>query len=402
MDAPANEQPQTTLTGGQIDIIKATAPVVAEHALDITNTFYPLMFEAYPQVRQVFNQSHQAGGSQPQALANSIIAYATHIENPGVLAPALETIVQKHVSLNITPPQYAIVGECLMAAIGKVLGSAVTADVADAWGAAYWQLANLLIKAEEAEYRRKAQMKGGWRGARRVRIARKERESAVITSFYLEPVDRLPLMAFEAGQYLGVKLTVDGQVMHRNYSLSHSPDPNFYRISVKREPNGVASGFLHDRAQIGDELEIYPPAGNFTLKPGTGPVVLLTGGVGQTPAVPMLDAALGQGRDVIYLHAALNGDMHAFRNHVDGVASNDNRVTHAYIYSEPNDGDQPHHKGLVTTEILERYLPASLEADVYFLGPKPFMQGVWRDLNTLGVSADRISYEFFGPLEALA
>lgn len=402
MNNPDVTQPQTTLNEDQIGIIKATAPVVAEHALDITSTFYPLMFESYPEVRAVFNQSHQQKGTQPQALANSIIAYATHIENPGVLQPAIEQIVQKHVSLNITPPQYSIVGECLMAAIGKVLGKAVTSDVADAWSAAYWQLANLLINAEEAEYRRKAEAKGGWRGARRVRIARKEKESAVITSFYLEPVDGLPLMAFKPGQYLGVKLTVDGQVMHRNYSLSHSPNPDFYRISLKREPAGVASGYLHERAEVGDEIDIYPPAGNFTLKAGENPVVLITGGVGQTPALPMLDAALKEGRDVVYLHAALNSDVHAFRDHVESVASNDNRVTRAYIYSEPNDYDQPHHRGFVTTEILERYLPANLDADVYFLGPKPFMQGVWRDLGKLGVPTDRISYEFFGPLESLA
>src|SRR5690606_20895534 len=140
-----------------------------QHAERITNVFYPLMFERYPEVRQVFNQAHQHGGTQPRALANAIVAYASNIENLDALRGAVERIVHKHVSLNITPPQYRIVGECLMEAIGRVLGDAVTSDVAAAWSAAYWQLAELLIAAEEREYQRKAAAPGGWRGTRRLR-----------------------------------------------------------------------------------------------------------------------------------------------------------------------------------------------------------------------------------------
>src|SRR5215510_2184650 len=121
------------LTPDQIAIIKATAPVVARHAERITTVFYPLMFERYPQVREVFNQAHQHGGSQPRALANAVVAYASNIDNLGALGVAVERIVQKHVSLNITPPQYQIVGECLLEAIGRVLGDAVTPEIGAAW-----------------------------------------------------------------------------------------------------------------------------------------------------------------------------------------------------------------------------------------------------------------------------
>ena len=137
------------LTPDQIAIVKATAPLVAQHAERITSVFYPMMFERYPEVRKVFNQAHQQGGSQPRALANAVIVYAANIDNPGALGGVVERIVQKHVSLNISPPQYQIVGECLMEAIRRVLGEAVTPDIAAAWGAAYWNLANLLIAAEE-------------------------------------------------------------------------------------------------------------------------------------------------------------------------------------------------------------------------------------------------------------
>ncbi len=387
------------LNSAQTAIIKATAPIVAQHAETITGVFYPLMFERYPEVRAVFNQAHQQGGSQPRALADAIIAYASNIDNLGVLAQAVERIVQKHVSLNITPPQYEIVGECLMEAIGRVLGEAVTPEIADAWGAAYWQLARLLIDAEETEYQRKQALKGGWRGARRLRVVSTRRESAVIKSFLLEAVDGGDLMDFKPGQYLGVRINIDGELVQRNYSLSDSPNGRTYRISVKHEPGGRVSGFLHERVAEGFELEAFAPAGEFVLGEGNGPVLLLTAGVGQTPALPMLDRALASGREVVYLHAAINGATHAFRDRIDAIAAAHPRLKHAYIYSEPAPGDQPHHRGFVTRELLQQYLPS--QAEVYFLGPKPFMAGVKRCLKDLGVHDQQVRYEFFGPLEAL-
>jgi nitric oxide dioxygenase len=389
------------LTPAQTAVIKATAPVVAAHATQITGTFYPLMFERYPQVREVFNQSHQRGGAQPQALADAVVAYASHIDDLGVLGPAVERIVQKHVSLNVTAPQYQVVGECLMEAIGRVLGDAVTPEIADAWGAAYWQLANLLIQAEEAEYRRKADLAGGWRGPRRMKVAGREAESAVITSFRLEPVDGLPVMAYEPGQYVGLKFVIDGQVAHRNYSLSDSPDGRGYRISVKREPGGLVSNFLHDRAMPGFEVDVYPPAGDFRLRDGDAPVLLLTAGVGQTPALSMLDRALATGRRVTYLHAALNSVSHAFRRRVDELAAAAPSLRRAYVYSEPLPHDVVDHRGFVDEALLAQYLPADRRVDVYFLGPKPFMAGVRKALRRLGVADDRLHFEFFGPLEAL-
>lgn len=390
------------LTDAQIQIIKATAPVVAENALAITSAFYPLMFEKHPEVRAVFNQSHQRAGAQPKALADSIIAYASNIDRLQVLGEAVERIVQKHVSLNITPDQYKIVGSCLMEAIGRVLGDAVTPAVADAWGAAYWQLAEILIAAEEKEYARKAAESGGWRGARRMAVIAKTVESAVITSFELAPVDGGPLLTHQPGQYLGLRLEIDGQTVHRNYSLSALPNGTSYRISVKREAGGLVSNHLHDRVTVGTEIDVYPPAGEFVLRPGDADVLLVTGGVGQTPALPMVQQALAEGRRVSYLHAAINGTVHAFREEVERLAARHPTLRRAYCYSEPGAEDGCDFVGLVTPEVLARFLPAGRATDVYLVGPKPFMRSVVDALAGLGVPDDRVFYEFFGPREALA
>jgi nitric oxide dioxygenase len=389
------------LTQDQIKIIKATAPVVGAHAQKITSTFYPLMFAAHPELKAVFNQTHQQTGGQPVALANAIVAYAMHIDNLGVLGGAVQAIMQKHVSLNIQPEQYGIVGACLMEAIGKVLGEAVTPEIADAWGAAYWQLADILMGGEEQEYARKAALVGGWRGPRRMRLETKIKESAVITSFIFAPVDGGPVMDFTPGQYIGVKVNVRGETVHRNYSLSAEPNGRTYRISVKKEPHGLVSTFLHQDVDVGHEIDIYPPAGEFTLRPGSGPVALITAGVGQTPALPMLGAALKTNRPVTYIHAALNGAVHAFKTHVLDIAKRTPLLTPVFVYSDPLQDDAPDHTGLVTEDILMKCLPRDPATEVYFLGPTPFMKQQRASLRNLKVPDHRIAFEFFGPAEAL-
>ncbi|MDC6641796.1 FAD-binding oxidoreductase, partial [Leclercia adecarboxylata] len=130
--------------------------------------------------------------------------------------------------------------------------------VIDAWGAAYQQLADILIGQEESLYRAKAAAEGGWRGARRFRITGKVAESEEITSFHLQPEDGGPLMDFLPGQYIGLRLEVDGQEVRRNYSLSAASNGSEYRISVKREPGGVASNALHAMPE-GAVLELFAP-----------------------------------------------------------------------------------------------------------------------------------------------
>src|SRR5690606_24660330 len=102
-------------------------------------------------------------------------------------------------------------------------------------------------------------------GPRAFRVARKERESEVITSFYFEPVDGGALMGYQPGQYTTILLNIDGQPLRRNYSLSDAPGKGYYRISVKREADGVASNFLHDKVQEGDVVELLAPCGDFVL-----------------------------------------------------------------------------------------------------------------------------------------
>ncbi|HEX7891697.1 MAG TPA: NO-inducible flavohemoprotein [Ramlibacter sp.] len=392
-------------TAKTISLIQATVPVLQQHGEAITTHFYQLMFREHPEVKAFFNEAHQAHGTQARALAGAVLAYAAHIDRLDELAGALPRIIQKHAALGVLPEHYPIVGACLLRAIKEVLGDAATDDIVAAWGEAYQALANLLIAAEEQVYAANAARAGGWRGTRAFRIARREAESELITSFYLEPVDGQPLLDFVPGQYLTLVLQVEGEEVRRNYSLSDAPGKSWYRISVKREEGGRVSNWLHAQAQVGAVLQAQAPCGDFTLAPAANddlrPLVLVTGGVGITPAMSMLEAAAPSGRPIRFIHAARHGGVHAFRARVDALAARHANVEVLYVYDQPRPGDQPHATGLLTQELLARQLPADRNVDVYFLGPKPFMQAVYRNGLALGVARERLRYEFFGPLEEL-
>ncbi|WP_332748714.1 NO-inducible flavohemoprotein [Hydrogenophaga sp.] len=385
-----------------IALIKATVPLLKQKGEDITRHFYALMFRDHPEVKAFFNEAHQAEGTQARALAGAVLAYATHIDQLDAIAPALPGIVQKHAALGVLPEHYPIVGACLLKAIREVLGEVASDDIIAAWAEAYGTLAQLLIDAEEQVYAANAARAGGWRGTRTLRLARKVVESELITSFYLEPIDGQPLLTFTPGQYLTLVLEIDGQTLRRNYSLSDAPGKPWYRISVKRESGGHASNWLHDNLQVGMDVQAQAPCGDFLLDTKTQrPLVLVTGGVGITPAMSMLEASAAGGRPIHFIHAARHGGIHAFRDRVESLAAAHANVQPFYVYDEPRDTDSPHAVGFVTQQLLAELLPPDRDVDLYFLGPKPFMQSVYASGRALGIPDAQLRYEFFGPLEAL-
>lgn len=384
-------------------IIKATVPLLESGGEALTTHFYKLMLSEYPEVRPLFNQAHQASGDQPRALANGVLMYARHIDQLEQLGGLVGQIINKHVALQILPEHYPIVGSCLLRAIEEVLGSEIaTPEVIAAWGAAYQQLADILIGAEAQVYDQKAEAVGGWRGARVFKLAARVEESSEIVSFYFVPEDGGAILAAEPGQYIGLQLFIDGEEHRRNYSLSALSKGGQYRISVKREEGGKVSNYLHEQLQVGDTLNLFPPSGEFTLAASDKPLVLISGGVGITPTLAMVEAALSTGRLIHFIHCARNGAVHAFRGWIDDLAATHPQFKRFYCYAE-DDGASPAADavGLLTLDQLDQWLPAERDLDAYFLGPKGFMATVKRHLKGLGVPEQQSRYEFFGPAAAL-
>ncbi len=396
-----------------IQIVKSTAPVLQEHGETLTKHFYKRMFKHNPEVAPFFNPAHQTAGNQQRALAGAIAAYAANIDNLEVLGGAVELIAQKHASLLIKPEHYPIVGENLLASIREVLGEAATEDVINAWAEAYGFLADILIGREQQIYEENAGKPGGWEGFKQFRVIRKEKESSNITSFYLTAADGAPLPAFKPGQYITVRAaTPNDSTTMRNYSLSDKPGQDWFRISVKLEvppeadtPAGYVSNMLHDKIEVGDTIEIAPPCGEFFLdvsEKHERPLVLLAAGVGITPIISILQAALDAmpERQIIFVHASLNEDVQAFKKVVDALAENHPNLRTHYRYSDPGARSGNASTGFVTADYLEQLLPGR-DADYYFCGPQPFMVSIYHDLMKWGIPASQVHFEFFGPRQEL-
>lgn len=402
------------LSNQTVAIVKSTAPILEEHGVALTRHFYRRMFEHNPEVAPFFNPANQAAGKQQRALAAAIVAYAANIDNLGALGQAVELIAQKHASLMIQPEHYPVVGANLLASIREVLGEGATDAVLAAWAEAYGLLADILIGRERQIYQENAEKPGGWQGFKSFRLLRKQVESANITSFYLSPSDGARLPAFKPGQYTTLRLpTGDGSTTMRNYSLSDRPGLDHFRISVKREqgtPDGYVSNWLHDHLQVGMEVELAPPCGEFfldTKQQASRPLVLLAGGVGMTPLLSMLEAAVEAwpAREIVLVQAVLNEEVQAFRAHLEALADVHPNLQVHFRYSQPaamgltRSGRSS--TGLVEGAWLEKLL-STRDADYYFCGPQPFMVGLYHQLLRWAVPSTQIHFEFFGPRQALA
>ena len=395
----------TALTADQIARVKATVPVLAEHGTTITKHFYKRMFAHHPELKNLFNQTHQQSGNQPETLARAVYAYAANIDNLGALGPAVSRIANKHASLNIRPEHYPIVGRHLLGAIVDVLGDAVDQPTLDAWQVAYGQLANIFVGTEAKLYEGAA-----WSGFRPFKVARKQVESDEITSFYLTPADGTAACEFEPGQYVSVTRFVDklGVDQPRQYSLSDAPHGKWLRISVKREDGredaapGHVSNLLHAGVEEGTIVHVSAPMGDFTLdRKKTTPVVLMSGGVGVTPMTSMLSTLLADGseRSVTFVHACRNGRVHAFREWLDDTAASHANVKRVVFYeavdaSDRHGIDYDFEGRLDVTKIADRVI--ALDADYYICGPVPFMRAQRDALVALGVEPARIHAEVFG------
>ncbi|WP_266172069.1 NO-inducible flavohemoprotein [Dyella subtropica] len=397
------------LTQAQRDIVKSCVPALKAHGLTLTKNFYSRMFQANPELKHLFNMSHQATGEQQQALALAVLGYAENIDDTSVLAPVIKVITAKHVSMGIRAEHYPIVGRHLLAAIGEVMGSAATTQVLEAWAAAYGQLADALIEAEQALYTNAATTKGGWSGWRPFRVIRTVRESSEIASFYLKPTDDGLLPPFQPGQFVSVRtMDATGMTQVRQYSLSDAPHHDHLRLTVKRQdasghaPAGKVSTALHVGVGEGDVIELSFPQGHFMVdQEKDTPLVLLSGGVGITPMLGMLGhIAREQPKRLIHFaHATRNRDVHAMNDWIRTMAERHEKLKVEIYYEEIGAADVAgrHYDKQGRIDAGQIAVQDHLaDADYYICGPRGFMSAQMASLKQAGIPDSRIHAEFFG------
>jgi len=307
--------------------------------------------------------------------------------------------------------------------MGDVLGGALTPPILDAWGAAYWQLANLMIAREDEIL----QHADGWTDWREFRIARKEKESDEITSFYLEPVDGKPLPSYLPGQYISILTDVPKlhYLQSRQYSLSDAPKADYYRISVKREKGlhtgqqeaeahpGYMSNIMHEAKNVGDVVRVSHPAGEFFFDPahdhdGSTPLVLISAGVGLTPMVGILNTLVARGvtetQRISFIHGARSTKVQAFGKHIRDVTHAHPNISASIFIKSPDtatdaEGMDYHHSSRVKLGVLSRTKDLFLDSQktkYYVCGPDSFMADMEKSLREMGVEEQRINMEVFG------
>ena len=397
----------TTMTPRQIELIKATVPVLREHGVALTTHFYKRMLSGNPELRNVFNTAHQARGQQQKALAMAVLAYAENIENPAVLMPAVRHIAVKHCTIGIRAEHYAIVGRHLLASIKEVLGDAASDELIDAWAAAYAALADLLVSVESGIYAEQTATENSWSGWRPFKVASRTDETPDVVSFDLVPADGGSIPSYKPGQFISVRayLKDRGIVQPRQYTASRAWAPGRgLRISVKRVPGadgaeGAMSSHLHKYLKEGDVIDVSAPTGLFWLEDKETPVVLLSAGIGITPMAAMLDylAQTSSKRRVVFIHCSHDKDHVPLKREIhENMQKLANGEAHIYLTVMPEGPACTCMKpGRLDAQKLAA-LGLDKNSDVYLCGPVGFMNDVQSALASLGFAKEQIHSEVFG------
>lgn len=252
-----------------------------------------------------------------------------------------------------------------------------------------------------------------WAGYRKFEIVKKDVEADNIASFYLVPHNRRSLPPFKPGQYLTFRLEVPGRAkpLVRCYSLSDGPDPETYRITVKRIPaprdrpdlsSGVGSTFLHESVAKGTLLDVMAPTGHFFIDESTDrPAVLIAGGIGLTPLLSMLNsvAKSGRRREIWLFYGVRDKAEEVLSEHLRTL-DRDNEDIHVRIsHSAPADGEIEGEDydfgGRVSVELIREALPSS-NYDFFVCGPSAMMSTIIADLRDWDVPEERLHFEAFG------
>jgi len=360
-------------------IIKATAGAVAPNVPAIVDDFYPRMFRQNPEVKPFFNPANQFADPplQHRALANAVVAYASNIDDLTPLHDAVELIVHKHCGLTVLPEHYPVVHKNLMESIGHVLGDVVTPEIGQGWSDAVLALAELLYKREEEVYKAAESRRGGWRGMKDFKVARKRQVAEGSVEITFEPVEGSGPIDFTPGQFLTLHMKQEGATP-RHYTVTNKPGEPYLQCCVKILKDGFVSNALHQVSE-GTIVGLAPPFGKFAVQEAS-PMVLVSAGIGVTPMKSFLEASPEKVR--LAMHIDRNRATHPFKTEFSAVPSH-------FHYTE--ESGRPAPKALVDG-VLKPHLA---DCDFYLCGPPAWLDGLQAALvegGAKGVHAER-----FGP-----
>ncbi|WP_210618091.1 globin domain-containing protein [Mammaliicoccus lentus] len=371
------------------EIVKQTVPVLEQHGTEITKVFYTRMFEAHPELLNIFNKSNQKQGKQQTALAQTVLAAAKHIDNLGAIVPNVNQIAHKHRALQVKEEHYPIVGEYLLKAIKEVLGDAATDEIMNAWEEAYGEIASVFISMEKEMYE-----KAAWDGFQPFKITNILNQGTTMKSFEVEPEVALEIPELVAGQYITVRVKPenDENLALRHYSLYSVENDGTLKFAVKKEgtggKKGIVSHELHDNTSIGDSIEISAPAGDFKVNSEAGKeLLLLSSGAGVTPMLAMLEDEAKKGRQVHFVHVNESEADVPFKTELIEIDEKYDNVDVTYHLKLRD--------GYLTSDSLQHWVNEN--TDIYLCGGILFMDTIFDEFAKLNISQSDVNFEPFGP-----
>lgn len=311
------------LTSSRRAVIAATTPAIAANITKITPVFYQTMFKNNPEVLQFFNLSNQRNAAQPQALADAVVAAVGKLDDLASISSTLAPAVHKHCALGVLPEHYKIVHDNFLTATAKVLGPAVTPEVADAWSAVLLHLAGNFIALEKDLYARTTAKLDRWdsKEPKEFIVKAKTIVAENFVALELERTDGGRAPVYEPGQFLTLcaNPTTSKHFAPRHYTLAApvASKDNSVRICVKNV-DGVMSSFVHSSLNVGSTVMVRPPFGDFTTAQADGfeKIAFITAGAGITPALAMLEPLIASGKKVAHFHVEPTEAHVPFRNEI--------------------------------------------------------------------------------------
>jgi len=407
-----------SLSKETLETIEKTLPAVAQAGTSFTSHFYKRMFSNNPQLLNVFNQANQRKGRQQKALFDLVAVSATCVlKGEKIPQSVIDTVANKHCALNVLPEQYSIVGENILGTIAELLTD--DAKVLAAWKELYGVLSGLLIGEEKKLYDAAEKQFGGWRGARDFVVVQKVKQSDNVTMFSFAPKDgKIPLASFEPGQYITVWPKPKDHIQPRHYSLTF-PSSTTYNICVRKIEDGLVSTYLHDKLNVGDEIKLSPPFGNYTMTNAEDlwtkdvPIVLISAGIGMTPVISILDALRSKAKHskIFWFHSAKNSKQHPFSSYLIQLGELNNHFTRRVWFTQALEEDKVgniddniapfHFKGRIDLSKVKDILVDTKDAHFFVCGPVEFMKNISKQLTDLSVPEEQKHFEIYGPSEKI-
>lgn len=390
----------------RIEDFKKSLPLIEKNREGIVNNFYEKLFQQFP---SLIGSKIDLSDEQKRVVAEAMLNMLQNIELIQFFLKTERGFEKVSGYLPIQSEEFPLVGECLVQAIREELGSEATSNTIAAWKHVVEVVIEALIESQPNDSE-KTKVTANGEDFKSLVIDKRTIESDGVISLYLKPRQGETLPPFKPGQHVRVKVTLPGQkeTHIRYFSLSDSPEKDYYRLTVKKgNPNSkeelTPTNYMYEGLKVGDEVIISQPAGSFILKQDSNdPVILLSGGVGITPMLSMLNAILATqpDRPVTFIHATANSKTHSFRSYLNKVAEKNGHVNVITLYDSPTEDDRSHQRfdmeGFLTSDYLQSILKNN-EGDFYFCGPTPFMKLVYTILKEWGVPKKHIHYEYFGP-----